>query len=127
MPKGLAIPFAVSASGGLATVDSDEQDNKIISLALGSDDNENAFQQNIGLGEDMMFDLADSQLRGKMIGRLRTVFANFQRQKRYKLVESSIVWSDGDGETILEFKYFNIESDEERTFRRTYQSNTGAR
>jgi hypothetical protein len=127
VPKGLAIPFAVSSSGGLATVDSDAQDNKIISLALASDDNANAFQQNIGLGEDMVFDLADSQLRGKMIGRLRTIFTNFQRQKRYKLVESTVVWSDSDGATTLEFKYFNIESDEERTFRRTYQSNNGER
>ena len=49
--KGIKIPVGASKSGGAATITGDENDKQIISVALGSTDNENAFQQEISLGE----------------------------------------------------------------------------
>ena len=122
MPVGLALPVGVSSSGGARLVDGDTNDNKIISLALGSDDNENAFNQDIGLGIDMVFALQSPATRGKIMGRLRQIFRRFEAQKRYRFLSNTVVWSENTdtGDLTLEFKYLNLESDETNTFRRTY-------
>lgn len=122
MPVGLALPVGVDASGGAKLVDSDENDNKIIMLALGDDSNENAFQQGIGLGIDMVFAISDPAIRGRIMGRIKQIFRRFEAQKRYRLVPSTVKWSQ-DSETqdlTLEFKYINLESDEPRNFSRTF-------
>lgn len=124
MPVGLDIPVGVNPSGGARLVDGDVNDNKIISMALGDDDNENAFQQNIGLGIDMIFAIEDPAVRAKIMGRLRAIFRSFEAQKRYRLMPATVKWSQ-DSETqdlILEFKYLNLESDEVNTFKRTLTS-----
>ncbi len=123
MAVGLKLPVGTSSTGGVALVDSDENDNKIISLALGSDDNENAFNQDIGLGVDMVFAISDPHIRGRIITRLRQIFKRFEAQKRFKLFPSTIKWTEDstEQELTLEFKYLNIESDEEKTFSRTYK------
>jgi len=124
MPVGLALPVGVNTSGGVKLVDSDENDNKIISLALGMDDNENAFQQGIGLGIDMVFAISDPATRGRILGRLKQIFRRFEAQKRYRLRPATLKWTE-DSDTqdlVLEFKYINLESDEERTFSRTFSA-----
>jgi len=105
-------------------VEGDENDYKIIKMALSSDDNENAFQQDIGLGASMVFDLNDQALRAKIRRRLLQIFEDFQRQKRYKLVKESIKWGENTEEQELEltFKYINMESDEEKQFRRVFSA-----
>ena len=126
MAKGLSLPIRVASWGGLATVQGDDNDDKIIMMALTSDDNENAFQQNIGLGEAMIFELSDSSLRGDLIGRLREIFRKFVLQKRFSLVEDSIRWVDSHdtGDLILEFDYFCMESDEVKTFSKNLKANS---
>lgn len=122
MPVGIALPIGVNTSGGVKLADSDENDNKIISLALGMDDNENAFQQGIALGIDMVFAISDPAIRGRIIGRMRQIFRRFEAQKRYRLVPSSVKWTE-DATTQdlkLEFKYINLESDEPRVFSKTF-------
>lgn len=123
MPRGLALPVRVAPWGGVALVEGDDNDFKIISLALGSDDSENAFQQDIGLGESMIFDVSDPQLRGRIVGKIRNIFRRFETQKRYRLLGETMRWVPGaEGELILEFKYINLESDERQTFSRAYRS-----
>lgn len=124
MPRGLAVPVRVAPWGGAALVEGDDNDDKIISLALGADDNENAFQQNIGLGDDMIFGISDPQIRGRIVGKIRQIFRRFETQKRYRLLSETMRWlpPTGDGEMTLEFKYINLESDETKTFSRTYRS-----
>lgn len=108
-------------------MDSDENDNKIISLALGDDDNENAFQQNIGLGVDMIFAINDPSIRGRIMGRLKRIFDQFEAQRRYRLISNSVKWFEepSSQELTLEFKYLNLESDETNTFRKTITANQG--
>ena len=124
MARGMEMPVGVNSAGGAAMVEGDENDYKIIKMALSSDDNENAFQQDIGLGASMVFDLNDQALRAKIRRRLLQIFEDFQRQKRYKLVKESIKWGENTEEQELEltFKYINMESDEEKQFRRVFSA-----
>ncbi|MGD9749374.1 MAG: hypothetical protein AB7W59_00100 [Acidimicrobiia bacterium] len=122
MPRGLALPVRVAPWGGVALIEGDDNDHKIISLALGSDDSENAFQQDIGLGEAMIFDVSDPQLRGRIVAKIRNIFRRFEVQKRYRLLGETMRWQPGEpGELVLEFKYINLESDETKTFSRSYR------
>lgn len=124
MPTGIAVPVRVSVGGGMRLVDGDENDQKTIAMALGSDDNENAFQQDIGLGDFMVFSVHDPEIRGKVMNRIRTIFKKFEAQKRFKLFPNTVRWltDDESGEMTLQFKYLSIESDEEKVFSRTLNS-----
>lgn len=127
MPTGLRVPVGANPGGGAALVDSDDNDNKIISLALGSCDNENAFQQDIGIGDNMVFDVSDTTLRAKIIRRLNGIFKDFEQQKRYRLVKDTIKWEEGDGELSLSFKYLNLESDEPKDFNQKFTQSGSVR
>ncbi len=116
MPTGLAIPIGVNDKGRTAVVTGSENDDKIVLLALGDDSNENAFQQNIGLGVGMVFDPSDVATRAKVVSRITDIFRRFERQKRFKLMDATIQWSVKDGDTFIEFWYLNTESDDPRKF-----------
>ena len=118
MATGLNIPIAVGAHGGLQIASGDQQDNNIIALALGSQDNENAFQQEDSAAEASVFEINDELGRAAAIGRVRRAFETFERLKRFKLVESSIQFVQKDGDLILSFKYLNLETDQEQDFAR---------
>lgn len=124
MPVGLKLPLQLNSSGGFALVESDENDYKIIKTALMSDENENAYQQDIGLGHGMIFGLNDSALRSSMSSRLRMIFRRFEVQKRYKLLPSTVKWSQDsiNHELILEFRFISLESDEEKTFTNSFKA-----
>ncbi len=122
MPVGLNVPLGVNAAGGIALVDGDINDAKIIKLALGSDHNENAFQQDIGLGEDMVFDINDPPTRGRIQRRIQALFASFETQKRYALLPRTIKWEVDESQQVLrlEFRYVNLESDQEVLFQTNF-------
>jgi hypothetical protein len=124
MPKGLAMPVGVSPTGGALLVEGSENDNKIVMLALGDDSNDNAFEQDRGLGVAMLFDFNDPAARPQIMSRLRRVFDRFKLQKRYELVEDSITWLTNyedktveEGSLVLEFRYLSLEANEERLLR----------
>lgn len=124
MPTGLAMPVGVNRSGGARLSSGDENDDKIIRLALGDDANENAFQQNIGVGGDMVFGIADELLQSSIMRRVFDVFKRFEAQRRYRLQPNTITWSR-DSETqelILQFKYVALESDREQLFRENFSA-----
>jgi hypothetical protein len=116
--RGLAIPVGVTKQGKSRTVTGEENDRKIIFTALGGNDNQNAFQQDPGLGNEMIFEINDEVIRARIRQRLVDVFADFDRQNRYRLAEETIEWSEneGEGELVLSFDYFNVESDEVQSF-----------
>jgi len=122
MAKGLAVPVEVNSTGGTRVVDGDAQAEKIIALALSDNDSTNAFQQNIGLGTKMIFDVAKPAVRARVLASIVAIFAAFEREKLFKLVKGSVKWSKGPktGDQTLEFKYINLESDSVRTFARTF-------
>ena len=109
-------------------VEGDENDAKIIKLALASDDSEHAFQQGIGIGVDMIFDINDPTTRPAIQSRVVRVFQKLEAQKRYKLVEDTLAWERVEGELIMKFSYISLEADEERLFRQKFSpSGAGAR
>lgn len=122
MPTGLRIPVGVDPGGGAALVSGDANDAKTIRAALGSDDNENAFQQGIGLGDGMIFDIADGKTRNVIERRVIDIFRRFEAQKRYILRRGTINWVEDSAEQTFEmsFKYVNLESDEEQLFRQQF-------
>ncbi len=123
MPRGLAIPVRTNPNGGLALTDGDEQDHKIISLALGSGESENAFQDS-GLRESMIFDVQDDQSRSRIVARLHVVFDAFERLRRFKLRPQTIEWEEDGGQLELRFKYVSLEANEERDFRSNFRGGT---
>jgi hypothetical protein len=120
MSRGLALPVGVNNAGGALLVEKDEQADKIIFTALSDNDNRNAFQQNLGLGGDMIFDIQSPALRAKILRRIINVFRTFEQLEMFKIVVDSVEFkSDPDtGDLNLDFKYINLESDEVNTFRR---------
>jgi hypothetical protein len=126
MPTGLAMPVGVSQGGGARLSSGDENDDKIIRLALGDDANENAFQQNVGVGANMIFGQSDQVLQATIMRRLNDVFRRFEAQKRYILRRNTIRWTQ-DSETqemILTLKYLSVESDKEQMFRESFNAST---
>ena len=122
MATGLTIPVSVSPSGGFAVSSGSTHDSDIIRSALGSDDNENSFQQELGLGEKAIFDINDELSRASIVTRLRAIFARFETLKRYKLLENTIGWIDQEGEQILVFKYVNLETDQVQDYQQSFAS-----
>lgn len=117
MATGLAIPVGVNAGGGARLTSGEENDRKIIMLALGSGWNENAFQQDIALGQDMIFALSDVTIRAKIKRRLVQIFRDFQTQNRYRLLTETIKWTEAGDQTLeLFFKYANLETDEVKDY-----------
>lgn len=119
---GLKIPVGVNSHGGAALVSGDVNDEKIIMIALGSSENDNAFQQDITLGETMIFDLNDPTIRAKILRKLYGIFNEFRTKKRFELKKDTVTWEEDPRkqELTLSFQYTNLESDEDILFRRTF-------
>jgi hypothetical protein len=122
--RGLRIPVGVGPNGGASLIEGDENDYKIISIALGSNENENAFQQDVTLGENMVFDLNDYSIRANILKKLYKIFEDFRLKKRFELKKETITWvEDSKNQTLsLEFRYVNLESDEDIFFRKAFTS-----
>ncbi len=118
MATGLALPVGVDGSGGAALLSADAQDAKILSMALGDDDNDNAFQQNIGMGAFMIFEQPGDRTNALVLQRIKAIFRDFREVQRFKLLPGTIEFKEEDtpGEFSVEFKFINLESDEEKTF-----------
>lgn len=128
MSTGLAMPVGVNNGGGARLSKGSENDDKIIRLALGDDSNENAFQQNIGLGANMIFGVSNEQLQSQILRRVDSIFQKFEAQKRFTLKRETLKWyQDSDTQELtVEFSYVALESDEERDFRQSFDAASGS-
>lgn len=122
MARGLKLPMGVDATGGTAMVEGEDDNRQIIMTALSDCDNEHAFQQDLGLGADMIFDISDPAERARILRRVRMIFDRFEAQHRFRLLTDTIRWSVDGGDLTLEFLYHDIESDEDKPFARTFTS-----
>jgi hypothetical protein len=125
MVTGLRIPVGVNASGGTALVSGDECKRQLILTSLSSSESANAFQQEINLGQEMIFQQDSPSFRAGIMRKLIKIFTEFEKQKLFRLMRETIAWSAGEeGELVLEFSYIDIESDATRFFRKSFT--TGA-
>ena len=126
MATGFSVPPRANPNGGIALSSGSEQDNNIIGLALSTDETEHGFQQDTGIGDDMIFDMNDPLAQANILGRIRKVFATFKRLKRFQLIENTIAFTQIDGDLILSFKYLPMETDAEpQTYSDTLSSGNG--
>lgn len=117
MPTGLRMPVGVNSRGGAWLVSKDENSHKIIALALSDLENDNAFQQNIGLGGGAIFDVAGQTYRAQIRQKVVDIFKDFEDQKLYSLDTTSLKFNRGaPGEQILDFAYINLETDQRVVF-----------
>lgn len=126
MAKGLKIPVGVTATGSTAMVEGDDHAYQLISTALSSSESANAWQQEVNLGEDMIFGLDAATLRTEILRRLFLIFEAFEANKLFRLMRETIEWTTGEeeGELTLEFTYINLETDEPNPFKKSFS--TGA-
>lgn len=103
-------------------VDGEEANRQVIMTALSDCDNDHAFQQDLGIGADMIFDINDPGLRARVLKRVSEIFDQFEAQDRFRLLTDTIRWTTSGGELVLEFMYHDIESDEELPFARNFTS-----
>lgn len=121
MAKGLKVPVGVNLTGGTAWVEGDEQKHQSIMIALSSGENANAFQQNINLGDGMIFGWDGPDFRAAIVRRLLSIFADYETARLFRLMQETLEWIKGDeGELILAFSYIDIESDETKAFRKEF-------
>jgi hypothetical protein len=120
MAKGLKIPVGSDSTGGTAMVEKDKSNFQVIMTALSDCDSTHAFQQDLGLGSGMVFDVDDFTLRAQIRRRVEAIFKDFEREDRFKLLPETIEWSSGDGELTMEFKYLDLESDEVFEFTKVF-------
>jgi len=122
MAKGLKLPVGVDSMGGAAMVEGEDDNKQVIMAALSDCDNDHAFQQDIGLGVDMIFDISDPISRARILRKVRSIFDRFEALHRFRLLTDTLRWTTDEGELTLEFIYHDIESDEDRPFARTFTS-----
>lgn len=109
---GLALPLRGNRFGGLQLINGSENDFKIISLAILSNANDNAFQQPSVDIDEAIFELDDVAFLAMVRRKVELVFAEFEKQHRYRLVPGTIrIESNQPGETFVFFKYHNLEAD----------------
>jgi hypothetical protein len=122
MANGFSMPLRANASGGMAMATGEENNNKIIRIALADGDNDNAYQQNVTLDQALIFNLTDPAMRARAEGRIETIFAKFEADNRFKLLADTMEWSENSGEMKLNFRYLDLESDQEATFSQGFRS-----
>lgn len=122
MAKGLKMPVGVDHTGGAAMVDKDENDKKIIFTALSDCESEHAFQQDLGLGNAMVFNVSDARVRARIQRKVEVIFNQFQAENRYKLEAGSIEWEakQDTGELKMTLKYIDLETEETKSFERVF-------
>jgi hypothetical protein len=110
----------VDATGGAAMAEGDAKDVQVIATAISDCDSDHAYQQELGVGSGMIFDLDSPEGQSRIVRRVRSVFDEFRANQRFKLLVNTIkIEKDTEGELVMEFRYVNLESDEENTFRET--------
>jgi hypothetical protein len=122
MSKGLKLPMGVDNTGGAAMVSGEENDRKTIFSALSDCENQHAFQQDVGLGNAMVFNINDGRIRAKIQRKVEAIFRQFRAENRFKLDIGSIKWTakTDTGELMLALKYVDLETEETKSFQRVF-------
>lgn len=124
MATGLPLPVRPGPSGGTPFVSGADQAIKLLLIALGSDETENAFETDRNLGYAHVFDFSDRATQAVLRRRLEVIFGRFETAKRFSLVPESIKFATvNEAELELTFRYIDLETDSEKTFRRRLGAN----
>lgn len=120
MAKGFSIPFRANHKGRVVLSDGDTHLAELLGIAFGSGDSNNPFQE-LGLGEDMVFENATEELFNNIAVKIRTIFENFEDEELAKLqdrtdnLEMKVGSEEGTWEMVV--YYINLERDAPGTFK----------
>lgn len=113
MPVGMRMPVGVDEQGGAAMSAGSDYIHQLLITALRDCESRNPFQD-LGISERNIFDIDDPVTRGRLMTRVKDVFARFEAQSLARLASgsSAIRWaeSEADGEAVLEVQYIDMES-----------------
>jgi hypothetical protein len=125
MSKGIASVWAANKRGGLRLAKDNEHIAGLVETAMGSGDSANPFQ-NLGLGEDMIFDPMNLETFAPVKDRIEEIFGGFEEeelaalQKRpdnLKIVETA------EGQAAMLIFAINLELDDNFTLSVTGSTN----
>lgn len=109
---GIAIPFSADGRGRIALVSGDDQLQKIIAMNLSDCQSDNPFQDDLGIGADMVFAIASTKLRADLKRRITVLFRRLQLQDRARLAAApTFEIDDKQQELNVDINYVNIEED----------------
>jgi len=114
--KGIATPWKAE-SGRLVLLEGDEFIRQLILAALGGSESTNAFQD-LGLGEDMIFDQNKQVVHSQIEQRIEIAFAPLVRDQLAKYVSSKI--EAKGSEAFMEIEYENLENGDRSTIKVPY-------
>lgn len=112
--QGWIVPLRATAKGRLALATGDLLARQVIAAALSDGENSNPFRQDRTLGAKMLFSPNDPKVRSSIMTRLTNAFEEFERQRRYRLMDDTVEWSTGGAggeELILTFRFHDLEAD----------------
>jgi hypothetical protein len=120
MAKGIKVPTEVK-DGRLVALDGDDYIEMLVSIAMGSGDSENPFQD-LCLGEFMIYAINDGQPDGEIKQRVTGLFDSLEGDQLARLESQEdlkIVKGVGDeaASKFMELSYVNMETGERRDLR----------
>ena len=116
MGQGIDTRFKANGQGGLKQATNNQHIMGLVSTALGPGYSSNPFQD-LGLGEDMIFDIADHSNFAAIRDKVEEIFIGFERdelaalQKRSDNLKTVRVQNDSGGEYGLVVYVINLETD----------------
>jgi len=110
MATGIAIPFQANGRGRLLLVSGEDQLRKIILLNLMNLESDNPFQQDIGLGGEMIFAVQSNELKGELRRRVNAFFRRLQLQNRARLAKPPVFEERPESQELeMIISYINLE------------------
>lgn len=84
MAAGISSPARANGNGGLLIVTKDQHIRSLVGVALGEGDSNNPFQD-LGLGEEMIFDIADPGSFNAVADKITRIFQGFEESELAQL------------------------------------------
>ena len=122
MAKGWSIPMRANKRGGVQTSVGNRHVRDLLYNALKNADSDNPFQE-LGLGEDMIFDIADATTFNSITEKVGRIFDDFKDEELAILQERAdnlrVVPDEttSGGSWILNVYFVNLETDQPGTLR----------
>ena len=114
--SGIGLPFREDSDGGAALADGENYVQNLVVVAMQANESDNPFQD-LGVTNFAVFKpSADPAWRLVMRRRILTQIALLERDNLARFVRIDFNDGNGNGETLVEVTYLNLETQRENTF-----------
>lgn len=115
MATGLRVPFGVSIDGRVALESGSRELINVLKLALSSGEDDNPFQ-NLGINEEMIFDINDPSSRGLLRSYVRRILSKFSDRISLDTSQPIDLTQNEDNILSVSFRFVNLETSEVTDF-----------